>query len=476
MQQRRILPLVSGEWRCDNNIGFSNSKNDFFDELYDKEPSAKISFNDQKDVDELSSRFSKMKIKIQSSKFGRLCSTKKILTSSFKYSNINITPRNPIRPMILQTHEYELLKNIENEYPVKGFQLSTRNINSFKTPKCSKSNKRGIHKVDNNVSYSSRNKRCKTSRLKTLHKMKPRDLFGAKKCENKDDEDSFLCDHSRDSGISLTENSMEQTPPPKTKTTFKFRKSPSRVFKRRHINEASPKTGGSDSLFFKDDKPDYIYFCMMNNSNQYNYNYIFKYIIIGDVGVGKSCLLHQFTEKKFMSDCPHTIGVEFFTRIIEVSGQKIKLQLWDTAGQERFRAVTRSYYRGAAGAIMVYDVTRRSTFNHLSSWLQDAKNLTNPNTVIFLIGNKCDLEEQREVTYEEGQQFAEENGLTFLECSAKTGSNVEDVFLDTARKIFQNIQDGSLDLNKADSGVQPRQNLSRPTPFGARVEKKECNC
>uniref|UniRef100_A0A8V1AFC5 RAB14, member RAS onco family n=1 Tax=Gallus gallus TaxID=9031 RepID=A0A8V1AFC5_CHICK len=124
----------------------------------------------------------------------------------------------------------------------------------------------------------------------------------------------------------------------------------------------------------------------------YNYSYIFKYIIIGDMGVGKSCLLHQFTEKKFMADCPHTIGVEFGTRIIEVSGQKIKLQIWDTAGQERFRAVTRSYYRGAAGALMVYDITRRSTYNHLSSWLTDARNLTNPNTVIILIGNKADLE------------------------------------------------------------------------------------
>jgi len=82
-----------------------------------------------------------------------------------------------------------------------------------------------------------------------------------------------------------------------------------------------------------------------------------------------------------MADCPHTIGVEFGTRIVEVSGQKIKLQIWDTAGQERFRAVTRSYYRGAAGALMVYDITRRSTYNHLSSWLTDARNLTNPNTV-----------------------------------------------------------------------------------------------
>lgn len=149
-----------------------------------------------------------------------------------------------------------------------------------------------------------------------------------------------------------------------------------------------------------------------------------------------------------MADCPHTIGVEFGTRIIECAGQKIKLQIWDTAGQERFRAVTRSYYRGAAGALMVYDITRRSTYNHLQSWLNDARNLTNPNTVIFLIGNKCDLEAQRDVTTEEvrlcrrsspctpyavpptslfrqAKQFADENGLIFLEASAKTGENVE---------------------------------------------------
>uniref|UniRef100_A0A674CUW4 Ras-related protein Rab-14 n=1 Tax=Salmo trutta TaxID=8032 RepID=A0A674CUW4_SALTR len=208
----------------------------------------------------------------------------------------------------------------------------------------------------------------------------------------------------------------------------------------------------------------------------YNYSYIFKYIIIGDMGVGKSCLLHH-SGVSFMEDyCPHTIGVEFGTRIIEVSGQKIKLQIWDTAGQERFRAVTRSYYRGAAGALMVYDITRRSTYNHLSSWLTDARNLTNPNTVIILIGNKADLEAQRDVTYEEAKQFAEENGKVYHSRSPCT--NVEDAFLEAAKKIYQNIQDGSLDLNAAESGVQHKPSA----PQGGRLTsepqppKEGCSC
>uniref|UniRef100_A0A8C6KYG7 Ras-related protein Rab-14 n=1 Tax=Nothobranchius furzeri TaxID=105023 RepID=A0A8C6KYG7_NOTFU len=211
----------------------------------------------------------------------------------------------------------------------------------------------------------------------------------------------------------------------------------------------------------------------------YNYSYIFKYIIIGDMGVGKSCLLHQFTEKKFMADCPHTIGVEFGTRIMEVHSQKVKLQIWDTAGQERFRAVTRSYYRGAAGALMVYDITRRSTYNHLSSWLTDARNLTNPNTVIILIGNKADLEAQRDVTYEEAKQFSSNLCFLFLLRSAVSRSeNVEEAFLEAAKKIYQNIQDGSLDLNAAESGVQHKPSA----PQGGRLNadsqpaKEGCSC
>jgi len=209
------------------------------------------------------------------------------------------------------------------------------------------------------------------------------------------------------------------------------------------------------------------------------FEYIFKYIIIGDMGVGKSCLLQQFTEKRFPEDQPHTIGIEFGTRVIEVHNKVIKLQIWDTAGQERFRAVTRSYYRGAAGAIMVYDITTRSSFNHLATWLTDARNHTNPCTVMMLIGNKLDMAKQREVSFEEAEAFAKDNGLIYLEVSAKTGQNVEEAFLRTARKIYDNIQSGALDLNAAESGVVTNKTKAArgiKATAGASQQASSCAC
>ncbi|CAJ1011341.1 putative ADP-ribosylation factor family/Ras of Complex, Roc, domain of DAPkinase/Ras family [Leishmania naiffi] len=176
-------------------------------------------------------------------------------------------------------------------------------------------------------------------------------------------------------------------------------------------------------------------------------NYVFKYIIIGDSGVGKSCLLLQFTDKRFEPLHDLTIGVEFGARLISIQGRSVKLQIWDTAGQESFRSITRSYYRGASGALLVYDVTRRDTFTHLQSWLEDAKANANTALVIMLIGNKCDLDSKRQVSREEGEAFARNNGLMFMETSAKTSKNVDDAFLQTAALIYDNVQLGVIDAS-----------------------------
>merc|ERR1719331_1122087 len=124
----------------------------------------------------------------------------------------------------------------------------------------------------------------------------------------------------------------------------------------------------------------------LGSSSQYSY--LFKFIIIGDEAVGKTCLLLQFTDKRYRTSHQVTVGVEFGSKTVEVSGKLIKLQCWDTAGQDRFRSIVRSYYRGAAGALLVYDITRRESFEHVSQWLTEARNNADPDLVITLVGNK----------------------------------------------------------------------------------------
>lgn len=171
-------------------------------------------------------------------------------------------------------------------------------------------------------------------------------------------------------------------------------------------------------------------------------------------GVGKSCLLLQFTDKRFQPVHDLTIGVEFGARMISLGDKQIKLQIWDTAGQESFRSITRSYYRGAAGALLVYDITRRDTFQHLSRWLDEARQHSQSNMVIMLIGNKNDLEHRRMVSTAEGKAFAEANGLIFLETSAKTAYNVEQAFINTAEKIYEGIQTGEIDVSNESQGIK----------------------
>ncbi len=137
-----------------------------------------------------------------------------------------------------------------------------------------------------------------------------------------------------------------------------------------------------------------------------------------------------------------------------IDDRQVKLQIWDTAGQESFRSITRSYYRGAAGALLVYDVTRRETFNHLTRWLEEARHNANTEMVVMLIGNKSDLEHRRAVSTKEGADFAARNGLIFMETSAKTARNVEGAFIQTAHKIYENIQKGVYDVTNDSHGIK----------------------
>lgn len=200
-----------------------------------------------------------------------------------------------------------------------------------------------------------------------------------------------------------------------------------------------------------------------------SYSYLFKIIIIGDTGVGKSCLLLNFIDKRFREEHDLTIGVEFVTKIIDAGGQKVKLQIWDTAGSESFRSITRSYYRGAAAALLVYDSTRRESFVNIMEWLNEARYNGNPDMSISLVGNKIDLQEEKVIGTEEAQAFARDNGLLFAETSAKTGAGVWEAFQLTAKDLCKRIEEGNIDVNNQAYGVTVKRKSE-----SKKINKKSC--
>ncbi|CAN6900542.1 BnaC08g48160D [Brassica napus] len=158
-------------------------------------------------------------------------------------------------------------------------------------------------------------------------------------------------------------------------------------------------------------------------------DYLFKLLLIGDSGVGKSCLLLRFADDSYLDSYISTIGVDFKIRTVEQDGKTIKLQIWDTAGQERFRTITSSYYRGAHGIIVTYDVTDQESFNNVKQWLNEIDRYASENVNKLLVGNKCDLTSQKVVSTETAKAFADELGIPFLETSAKNATNVEEAFM-----------------------------------------------
>ncbi|OCH93797.1 ras-domain-containing protein [Obba rivulosa] len=198
------------------------------------------------------------------------------------------------------------------------------------------------------------------------------------------------------------------------------------------------------------------------------WHYVLKFIITGDAAVGKSSLLVRLTDQRFLSNPDPTLGVEFGSKLITIPEESkvVKLQCWDTAGTESFRSITRSYYRGAAGCLLVYDVTSRQSFLNARTWLADVRAHADPNLTCILVGNKIDLcaedgqpgRRPREVPADEADRWAKEEGLLFVEASAKSGENVEAAFVQATRDILDKIKRGMFD-NDRSPGVK----LSRPS-------------
>ena len=197
------------------------------------------------------------------------------------------------------------------------------------------------------------------------------------------------------------------------------------------------------------------------------HDYLFKFVIIGDAGCGKSCLLHHFVEGKFRKNSSYTIGVEFGSKTVQVAGKALKLQIWDTAGQERYRAVTRSYYRGAVGAVVVYDVTSKDSFDHSAAWVTEERTMARPDTAIVLVGNKADLKDKREVTFLAASKFAQEHDILFVETSALTGDGVDDVFMKLAKGVLNKVDDGSLDSGVVNSSGSSLSAVSTKASFSS---------
>ena len=166
-----------------------------------------------------------------------------------------------------------------------------------------------------------------------------------------------------------------------------------------------------------------------------NYDYLIKLLLIGDSGVGKSCLLLRFSEDSFTPTFISTIGIDFKIRTVEIDGKRIKLQIWDTAGQERFRTITTAYYRGAMGILLVYDVTDERSFLSIRNWIANIDQFASEGVNRILIGNKCDMTTRRVIEYSAGKTLADEYGIRFLETSAKNSTNVDEAFISLARDI-----------------------------------------
>ena len=209
---------------------------------------------------------------------------------------------------------------------------------------------------------------------------------------------------------------------------------------------------------------------MTANENDDNYDVIFKIVLVGESGVGKTNIMLRYLNKEFNQNTKATVGVEFGSKNITIDNKIVKGQIWDTAGQERYRAITSAYYKGAHGAFVVYDVTQRETFDAVDRWIKDLKSNTDERLVILLIGNKSDLEDKRAVKKEEGEEKAREKDVAFLETSALTASNIEKAFNEIMNKVyvaFKTVEGENVEVEIEDKEMIDLKQVTR-------VEKESC--
>eukprot|EP00455_Lapot_gusevi_P000001 TRINITY_DN0_c0_g1_i1.p1 TRINITY_DN0_c0_g1~~TRINITY_DN0_c0_g1_i1.p1 ORF type:complete len:213 (-),score=68.37 TRINITY_DN0_c0_g1_i1:269-907(-) len=208
-------------------------------------------------------------------------------------------------------------------------------------------------------------------------------------------------------------------------------------------------------------------------STKRDYDHLFKLVLIGDSGVGKSCLLLRFADDNFTDSYISTIGVDFRFRTVSIDKKTVKLQIWDTAGQERFRTITSAYYRGADGIILVYDVTSMESFEHVEEWLGEVNRYATENTTKLLVGNKADMSDKR-VSEETARRFADKLGIPFIETSAKNATNVDAAFLTMARELIK-AREEKVTSGAAQASAAPRGNQQQ-VQVGASGQPKPDNC
>lgn len=194
---------------------------------------------------------------------------------------------------------------------------------------------------------------------------------------------------------------------------------------------------------------------------QADYDHIFKIMLIGNSSVGKSSLLMRFADDIFSETFLPTIGVDFKIRTIEADGSKVKLQMWDTAGQERFKSIVTSYYKGTHGILLVFDLTNMQTFRDMEQWLSDVEKHGKDNVVKLLVGNKKDMDQQRQVPYEEAAKFAESLGVKYIETSAKSGENIEESFVELVVQMKKKFKTDSKHTTKPPSFIRNNPNVKK---------------